>query len=92
MKLDLDIPYLTKLEATLFKKSRSKGAISAFRVRLCEGILNMDDFDKPTVACMNEVPKVDDENGKPLKRYCSKECYTNMENPTDVTDQEEDDW
>jgi hypothetical protein len=93
MKLDLTKPYLTRLEAKRFKESVQWGAISPFRMRRCEGVLNMDSEVKPLAPCLQDIPSVyDDKDGQPLKRYCSERCYNDTENPQDDTEEEEESW
>lgn len=90
MKWNLNLPYMTKAEGAAFKKARIKGEITSFRVAICQGIKNMDNPDKAAESCTAEVPKVEDEHGAQVKRYCSLECYTAMEGPADEPEQEDE--
>ncbi len=64
LKWKLEIPYLLTSEKDAFKKLRKSGALTFFRVTLCTA-----------PGCANEVPKVEDKDGKQAKLFCCKACY-----------------
>lgn len=93
MKWKLELPYMTPVERARFKSDVNTGKLTSFRRRPCAGIVNMDpEGEKPACPCPNEVPKIDDDDGKPLKRYCSQSCYTRTEEPIDEREQENEEW
>jgi hypothetical protein len=77
LRWNLDIPWMTEAERGAFKTLRSTGGLSSFRITYCEGRPIKDG--KP-VRCANEIPRVTNDQGQQVKRYCSRRCHDSIEN------------
>lgn len=73
LKWNLDISWMTEVEAAAFNAFRKSGEISSFRISYCQGE-PLDKDEKP-VKCTNEVPTITDDQGQQVKLYCSRRCH-----------------
>lgn len=83
MKWKLSVLWMTVAEQIELHRLRTSGKVSAFRIRICAG--------EPEGGCSEEVPRIDDEDGQPLKLFCSKRCYDSKHLDEDDDDDEYED-
>lgn len=83
MRWKLSTRWMTSAEQIELKRLRASGKVSAFRIRTCAG--------EPGGGCDEEVPLVDDDDGQPLKSFCSKRCYDSKHLDEDDDDDEYED-